>query len=472
MSRLVIVANRAATAETRDLLTDALRGVMDKHPGLWFGWNGAVARSQKQRIQTQQRYDTFTLHSWEMTPNEYDNVYHGYVHRVLWPVFHNRPDLARYQKEWFITYKTYTRMVAERVMAETRPDDVIWVQDYHLLPVGRVMRESGATHRCGFFLHQPFPPGDVFRTLPEHDWLLNCFLHYDLLGFQSSNDVNNFIAYLLRHYRAERLTEETLKVNGHILTVGIFPCGIATDRARDEHVALPQTDAVPMDNLRSTIISHDVISDISGIDYRLDALRTFLTQYPAFRRNVSLVQLADPLQEYPLATPELCSKLERFCGEINGQYGDFSWYPVNYIHNNLCSRQLINTLYRHAQVALFTPLSDGMHLGAKAFILAQDPADPGVLILSQFTGAAEQLSDALLVNPYDACAISEALHSALSMPLAERKRRHSRLLEKVKRYDCHWWGDTFIRALTATAVVAPPRFACTHYGIFTAQRLY
>lgn len=201
-------------------------------------------------------------------------------------------------------------------------------------------------------------------------------------------------------------------------------------------------------------------------------MRALINTWPHYVRGVSLLQICDPAREYPWSSPDLCTRLERFCGEVNGQYGDFTWYPVNYIHNALCKHELLSALYARADVALFTPLSEGMSLSAKAFILAQDPEDPGVLILSACSGAAEQLAEALIVNPYDARSTGEALHSALAMPLHERKRRHSRLLAKVQRYDCHWWAAAFLTALSGTAPPWQGVFRTSHHGVFTPQKLY
>lgn len=473
MSQLIIVSNRCLSGNVNhaDPLLDALNKTLQKYPGKWYGWNGEINTSRKKPVRQQYRHTCFEAHCRALTPNEYDNYYQGYVHSVLWPVFHNRPDLASYKKEYFTTYKTYVSDVARSVGEELSADDIIWVHDYHMLPVGKLLRDDGHRNACGFFLHQPFPPGDVLRSIPEHDWLMNALLHYDLIGFQSSSDINNFLSYALRYYRAERVSADTLQVNGRNIKIGIFPCGIDTESVDN---ALHANRAV-QDYKRKIIISNDVISDISGIYYRLDAMRTFLNHHPQYIRDVSLLQISDPSREYPWSTADLCTRLERFCGELNGQYGDFSWYPVNYIHNDLCNRALMYELYAKAHVALFTPLSEGTSLSAKEFILAQDPEDPGVLILSFLTGAAEQLSEAIIVNPYDSFGTSDALHSALSMPLHERKRRHSLLLEKVRRYDCQWWGRAFLAVLTGEGAKndrTPPVFRTSHYGIFTPQRLY
>ncbi|WP_395489342.1 trehalose-6-phosphate synthase [Cedecea davisae] len=470
MSRLIMLSNRCEPehGQSGSLLPAALGSIFRKRPGIWFGWNGEISPGKKYRKDRCSHHSGYRQHSWGLTPGEYDNFYQGYIHNVLWPVFHNRPDLIHYKKEYFTCWKNYNHDVKERVAAEIGEGDVVWVQDYHLLLSGKMLREDGHANRCGFFLHQPFPPGEILRSVPEHDAIMQAFFSYDQLGFQSSGDVNNFLAYALRFYRVERLADNLIQLNGHAIKLGIFPCGI--DK---ETPPLTQNGAEAMNNYhRQIIISNDTISDISGVHYHLDAMEIFLHSHPEFLRDVSLLQLSDTSRGYPYSAHDLCARLERQCGEINGKFGDASWYPVNYIRNNLCHPDLIYALYRKAHVAMFTPLCEAMNLRAKAFILAQDPEDPGVLMLSAFTGTAEQLGEAVLVNPYDAAEVSRALYSALTMPLHERKRRHHQLLAKVERYDAQWWARAFLDELCAEPAPAAAPFRTSHHGIFTPQRIY
>lgn len=449
MSRLIILSNRCEpyANSSDDMLFHTLSEISRKYNALWFGWNGNISVSKRKQPYRQVKSEGGEKFSWDLSPGEYDNFYQGYIHKVLWPVFHNRPDLAEYKREYFISWKSYSRDVGNKVIPFLKNNDVIWVHDYHLLPVARIIREEHVENKIGFFLHQPFPPGDVLRSVPEHDWLIQSLLHYDCIGFQSSGDINNFISYVFRYYRAWRISKDAIKVNNHIIKVCVLPCGI--DKNTEFH------NQQELNNVRhyhrQIIISNDIVNEISGVDYRLQAMKKFLELYPQYLRDVSLLQISDPSGEYPASTTDMSSRLERLCGEINGQYGDLSWYPINYIHNHQCTKAMIFALYNKARVAMFTPLSEGMSLGAKEFILAQDGDDPGVLLLSALTGTAEILTEAVIVNPYDVCDTSEALHSALMMPLHERKRRHSQLLNKVKRYDCHWWATEFLAALCGDA---------------------
>ncbi|NIG74477.1 trehalose-6-phosphate synthase [Klebsiella sp. Ap-873] len=473
MSRLIMLSNRCEPerGQRGDPLLPVLHAVLKKHSGLWFGWNGEIAAGNKQRKERFFSQPGYQQYSWALTPNEYDNFYQGYIHQVLWPVFHNRPDLIHYKKEYFTTWKNYNHDVKARVTAKIEPDDIVWVQDYHLLFTGKMLKEDGYTNRCGFFLHQPFPPGDVLRSVPEHDSLMQALFSYDLLGFQSSGDVNNFLAYALRFYRVERLADNLIQLNGHIIRLGIFPCGV--DKTLPP---LSHTNAEAVRNYpRQIVISNDTISDISGVHCHLNTMETFLSTHPEYLRDVSLLQISDASRGYSWSARDLCDQLEHQCAEINARFGDSGWYPINYIRNHLCHSDLIYAFYRNAHVAMFTPLSEGMSLEAKAFVLAQDAEDPGVLMLSALTGTAEQLTDAVLINPYDANEASHALYSALTMPLHERKRRHQQLLAKVERYDSQWWARAFLDSLSAKPAPAPATvipFRASHHGIFTPQNLY
>ncbi|EOI3457085.1 trehalose-6-phosphate synthase [Cronobacter turicensis] len=466
MSRLVMISSRCGVPHGADAQAEALHDIMRQRGGLWMGWSGAVGLAGEPRRIAMRETAGYTRQRWDMSPAEYAGYYHGYVHQALWPVFHNRPDLAAHQKSAFSAYKAWNEAVAEMAAEEICPDDIVWVQDYHLIPLGRGLKEAGLLNPCGFFLHQPFPPGDVFRTLPEHDWLMRSLFYYDLIGFQSGSDVNNFLMCVMRHYRTERLSATTLRVNGHIINVGVFPCGVATHRPTRHAPLAPKNGALYS---RKLIVSDDVINDISGIHYRIDAMRNLLNNHPQYLRDVTLLQLSDPAKEYPHFSPQLERQLARFCSEVNGAFGDLSWFPVNYLHNDALNRRAIAGIYARSRAALFTPLSEGVSLSAKAYVLAQDAADPGVLILSQCSGTAEQLKGAMVVNPYDASELSEALHSALAMPLAERKQRHTALLTQVRQYDNQWWASAFLDALDG--MPAPPRFP-RQRGIFTPQNLY
>ncbi|CCJ74180.1 Alpha,alpha-trehalose-phosphate synthase [UDP-forming] [Cronobacter condimenti 1330] len=461
-----MISSRCGVPHGADAQAEALHDIMRRRGGLWMGWSGAVGPDGEPRRITVRETAGYTRQRWNMSPAEHADYYHGYVHQALWPVFHNRPDLATHPKTAFCAYKAWNEAVAEIATDGICPDDVVWVQDYHLIPLGRCLKEAGLLNPCGFFLHQPFPPGDVFRTLPEHDWLMRSLFFYDLIGFQSGSDVNHFLLCVMRHYRTERLSATTLRVNGHIINVGVFPCGVATPR----RATLPGTHGERYP--RKLIVSDDVINDISGIHYRIDAMRTLLNNHPQYLRDVTLLQISDPAKEYPHFSPRLEQQLARFCSEVNGAFGDLCWFPVNYLHNDALNRRAIGEIYASASVGLFTPLSEGVSLSAKAYVLAQNAADPGVLILSHCTGTAEQLKGAMVVNPYDAYELSEALHSALAMPLAERKQRHAALLTQVRQYDNQWWASTFLDALGGESYASTTLRFPRQYGIFTPQNLY
>ncbi|ENV4178565.1 trehalose-6-phosphate synthase [Escherichia coli] len=475
MTRLMLVTSHCDTNKQQTPFDKAVNENIEAYGGIRFGWNGSLSKGKCQRQTYSLRIDAAEYHTWDISPGEYENYYRGYVHQTLWPIFHNRPDLAVYRREYFTAYKSYNAEVVELLSKEICGDDLIWVHDYHHLAVGRMLKEAGYLNQCGLLLHQPFPAGDIFRTLSEHEWLLQSILHYDLLGFQSAYDANSFISYITRHYRAERLSENMMKVNGHIISIGVFPCGIATHSQNIKKKATLKPDDIIQKYNRRIIISNDVINDISGTYYRMDAMRSLLNAYPQFIRDVSLLQISQPAHENSHASPDLQNKLEGLCGRINGQYGDFTWYPINYLNNSLCSHEIIHALYARAEVAIFTSLCEGMSLEAKEFILAQPTDNPGVLIISLFSGAAEQLSDAIIINPYDVTETASAIHSALMMPLHERKRRHQNLLQKVHRQNNHWWRQSFQSALEENeAPLGPPEEIpnSMNYGVLLSKKIY
>lgn len=463
MSRLIMASNQCDVISHSPLrpLSETLFGVAKQKNALWLGWSGEISKDDKRSIR-QRELAECELCSWSLTAEEYGDYYHGYVHKQLWPVFHNRPDLAVFQSGAFEAYRRYNERVAEQIADHLCPDDSVWVHDYHLMGVARNLKEAGYLNRCGFFLHHAFPPGEIFRALPEHDWLMQSLFYYDLVGFQSRNDASHFVTWISRRYRTEKVSETLFRVNGHLLRVGVFPCGVA---------ASPPPAGVRKERPR-WVVSTDVISDASGIAWRLAALRQLLEQHPQYLHDVTLVQVSDPSRASPCFTPGLRHQLERLCGELNGSYGDFDWSPVNYLHNDTPETARRESLYSQSCIGLFTPFCEGMSLEAKKYVLAQDPADPGVLILSHFTGAAEQLHDALLVNPYDAGELSEALHCALSMPLAERKRRHQQLRQQICHYNHHWWVSGFLNALEADTETVPDPFFLPAHRLFASPGRY
>ncbi len=444
MNRLVIVSNRVADLRSSSQsggLADALRA----RGGIWFGWDGET--SDHLAAPTIDDIGPVRTIAMPLTEADYEEYYVGFANSVLWPLFHYRLDLVDYRTEFHGGYMRVNRRLAETLLPELRADDVIWVHDYHLIPFAACLRALGCRQRIGFFLHIPFPPPDLLTATPNHETLVEALLEYDVVGFQTSGDAANLKRYLAEQLGREVSDDGRVDVGGRTVLVERFPIGIDV-AAFAEMARLPSSE-VELDTLRQRILGRKQIIGVDRLDYskglpeRLTAFERLLARHPELERAVSLLQIAPPTREDVSAYPTIRKELEGMTGSINGRFADINWTPVRYIHRAV-PRERLASLFRASQVGLVTPLRDGMNLVAKEYVAAQDPDDPGVLVLSQFAGAAEELQEALIVNPYDADDVADRLYEALTMPLDERKDRHAALRERIFRQDARAWLEGFL----------------------------
>lgn len=428
-------------------MTVALWSSLKKSGGVWIGWDGNICS----KLPAQKNYYTegVEFHTTELTAHEYKNFYPGYANSVLWPVFHNRIDLIQHDQDFKSIYEQTVQRIVTLFKDKISPDDLIWVHDYQMIPCGLELRNQGKVNSIGFFLHIPFPPKDLVRCIPDHHWLITSMLNYDLIGFQTENDLRNFHHYVTHHTDARVLEESSYFYKGRIVKTGVFPIGIDPKEIselllseRSKALAIKYQHHFTSD----LIIGVDRLDYSKGLPHRIHSIRNFFQLYPEMKTKISLLQIAAPSREKITAYEKLSEQMDYLTGKINGDLGDLYWSPVYYIHHNV-KREDLPILYRISKVGLVTPLCDGMNLVAKEYVAAQDPEDPGVLILSEFTGAAQQFKDALLVNPYDIDASSRAIHQALTMPVEERKKRYQSLMKCVVNEDIHWWCETFLAAL-------------------------
>ena len=458
MSRLVVVSNRVADPRKAAAggLAVALGDAMNGTGGMWFGWSGAIVENGVRgegKLHLQQAGQV-TLATVDLSAEDHNGYYLGYSNSVLWPVFHYRLDLARFDAGYIDAYRRVNRLFARQLMTQLRPDDIIWIHDYHLIPMAAELRAFGATQRIGFFLHIPLPPQQILAAIPQHEWLIKALFAYDLVGFQSEADLKNFSRYVQAEAGATDLGDHRFGAFNRTVQAGAFPIGIDVD----EFVAL--THAKEAQDMyermkdeysrRKLLLGVERLDYSKGLPHRLRAFKSLLKKYPDNLGSATLIQIASPSREDMGAYTDLRQELESLCGAINGDFGELDWMPVRYIHRNVARKRLPG-LYRVGCVALVTPLRDGMNLVAKEFIAAQNPGNPGVLVLSRFAGAAEQLKDALLVNPYDTDGTADTIHQALQMPLPERQARHQKLLANIRAYDVHWWRKTYLAALNEAA---------------------
>ena len=457
MSRLVVVSNRLADPRKTAAggLAVALGEALHATGGLWFGWSGNVVEGGtpgEGELHTQQAGNV-TLATIDLCQEDHDSYYLGYSNGVLWPVFHYRLDLADFDAGYINGYRRVNQLFARKLMPLLQPGDILWIHDYHLIPLAAELRAMGCTHRIGFFLHIPLPPPLILAAIPQHEWLVRSLFAYDLVGFQSEADVAHFAHYVGTEAGAQALDPHHFRAFHRTVRAQAFPIGIDVD----EFKALTHAEeAMDMYHRmreeyarRRLLLGIDRLDYSKGLPHRLQAFRQLLARYPENHRSATLIQIASPSRETVDAYADIRHALENLCGVINGDYGELDWMPVRYIHRTV-ARKRVPGLCRAAAVGLVTPLRDGMNLVAKEYIAAQDPADPGVLVLSRFAGAAEQLKDALLVNPYDTHGTAETIQQALQMPLEERQRRHQLLLNNIRTFDVHWWRRTYLEALAET----------------------
>ncbi|HEY1608953.1 MAG TPA: alpha,alpha-trehalose-phosphate synthase (UDP-forming) [Paraburkholderia sp.] len=462
MGRLIVVSNRVATPnETKGSaggLAVGVFGALKDAGGVWFGWSGDVVSETVANAGPMLDEDgPVTFATVGLTRKDYDQYYRGFSNATLWPVFHYRNDLARYEREEYAGYRRVNAWLAHKLVKLIQPDDVIWVHDYHLIPFAEALRAEGVTNRIGFFLHIPFPSPQVLQTIPTHEELVKSLCCCDLVGFQTSNDQQAFHDYIARSARGT----VTLTANGEhgdieafgrklrtgVYRIGVFPDEIAEQAKRYEsrqHVL----DLKQSLEGRKLIMSVDRLDYSKGLVERFRAFEQLLERTPEWRGNVTLVQIAPPTRSDVASYRSIREELEGEAGRINGRYSGLDYTPIRYLSQQY-DRWKLMSLFRESQVGFVTPLHDGMNLVAKEYVAAQNPDDPGVLVLSVFAGAAAELSGALHVNPHDALGMCEALQTALSMPLAERKTRYEINMDALRRNDLGVWRDTFLSDLRA-----------------------
>ncbi|MBO1360905.1 trehalose-6-phosphate synthase [Acetobacter sacchari] len=443
MGRLVIVSNRVPDphelAQPAGGLTVALADALRSgDPCLWFGWSGRQMEFEGDPTPNVETHGSVTYATIPLTPAQHRGYYQNFSNGILWPLFHYRLGLMSYERADWIRYLEVNRLFARGLASLLEPGDTVWIHDYHLFPLGQELRNLGFQGRIGFFLHIPLPPWSLFRALPPAEPILRSMQAYDLIGLQTEEDANN----LRGCFEAEGLSGAD--------RVRPFPIGIdPTQFGADARLAFAGKE---VQRLRDSVHDEPLIIGVDRLDYskglqeRFLGYERLLTRYPEHRRHVTYLQVAPvsrgEVEEYRL----LRRQLDETIGRINGAFAEFDWTPIRYLTRPV-PRSVLAGFYRLADVALITPLRDGMNLVAKEYIAAQDPEHPGALVLSHLAGAAPELSEALLVNPHDADAIADALHEALTMNLDERKRRWALLDNEVRSTTAGSWARDFLTAL-------------------------
>ncbi|WP_189990618.1 alpha,alpha-trehalose-phosphate synthase (UDP-forming) [Thalassobaculum fulvum] len=460
MRRVLIASNRVPPLDGDSRaggLAIALRPVLAERGGLWLGWSGRTSASPAGRARLADA-GSFAVATLDLTEQERSRYYDGMANCALWPVLHGRLDLARFDYADYTAYRTVNRRFADALLAEVGPTTSVWVHDYHLMPLGRMLRNRCVRGPIGFFLHVPFPPAETFAAMPWALELVDDLAAYDLVGFQTRACVQNFLDFVERHRLGRRVGEDLVTIGWTTVRVGAFPVGADTHG----FAALAASPAVAARaaRLRATAGSPLTIASVDRLDYskglaeRFRTVETLLERHPEWAGQATLFQIAAPSR---LLVPEyraIQGELEALSGRINARFGMVDWTPIRLMHRTVDHAQ-VAALLRASRVGMVTPLRDGMNLVAKEFVAAQDPDDPGVLVLSRFASAAEELPTALQVNPHDVEATARELRTALQMPLDERRERWRTMMEHLAVHDVHRWGRTFLETLSNSRSGAP-----------------
>ncbi|MDR5813999.1 alpha,alpha-trehalose-phosphate synthase (UDP-forming) [Caballeronia sp. LZ033] len=466
MSRLIIVSNRVAPISEGGPAAGGLAvGVYDalkETGGMWFGWSGDVlssptdAQSHNQPGIKLEEHGPVTFATIGLSRRDYDQYYRGFSNATLWPAFHYRPDLIEFDRNEFDGYCRVNRWLAAQLAPLLKPDDIIWVHDYHLIPFAQALRAHGVTNRIGFFLHIPFPAPQILLAVPRHGELMEALCAFDLLGFQTEPDLQAFCEYIVTEaggaVTRNAAQPAGIRAFGQTLRAAAYPIGVYPDEIAA--LAKDGESGRDVEIVKATLHHRKLVMSVDRLDYskglveRFRAFERLVEHDPHQRNNVSFLQIAPPTRSDVDAYRDIRLQLEAESGRINGRYAELDWTPIRYIHRQY-ERPVLAALFREAHVGLVTPLRDGMNLVAKEYVSAQDPDDPGVLVLSQFAGAARELTAALIVNPLDIDGMADALATALKMPLAERRARYDEMMQQLRDNNVSVWRDNFLRDLNA-----------------------
>jgi trehalose 6-phosphate synthase len=453
MNRLVVVSNRVplpSAGQAAGGLAVALDGLMEKRGGLWFGWSGAVtpdAATTDARIESAGAVDYATV---DLTAEEHDRYYSNFSNGMLWPLLHSMSELMKFDRRDARVYRAVNERLAGQLALLVQHGDLIWVHDYHLIPMAAALRAKGVKNPIGFFLHIPFASPDVLGSAPEIAGLVRDLLAADLLGFQTDNDMANFAAAAQAFAGAVKVSATALSFNGRRVRLGVFPVEIEAHSFARMAAEMERSDKCQA--LKTSLLGQKLVLGIDRLDptkgllQRLDGYRCLLERNEDHLGKVTMVQVAAVSRKDVMSYRELRQDLDTAAGSLNSDIGEPEWTPLRLL-SKATVRPVVAGYMRIARVGLVTPLRDGMNLVAKEFVAAQNPADPGVLVLSKFAGAARQLDAALLVNPHDPDAMADAMDQALRMGLAERQQRWRSLWEAIEHRSPVVWGRSFVAGL-------------------------
>ena len=457
--RLIVVSNRvpwpsSSTAAAAGGLAVALEAALKVRGGLWFGWSGKTSEESCPGPQCRS-VGSLTYAVCDLSRRDIEQYYCGFANQALWPICHYRLDLAKLSECNAAAYFRVNEQFARQLHKLLRRDDIIWVHDYHLIPMARFLRQMGCANRIGFFLHIPWPGPDVASALPAYQRILRCFGAYDVVGFQTEADADNFRDCIVAANAGRAASGDWCEIDGRRMQVSAFPIGIDNEAIAQEARAAEKNSTVK--RMLASLEGRDLVIGVDRLDYskglkqRMAAFATFLERSPqAARARVTMLQITPKSRSEVPEYARIQRDLEEEAGRINGKLGDVDWTPLRYISKSM-SHSVLAGLYRMSRIGLVTPLRDGMNLVAKEYVASQAPDNPGVLVLSQFAGAAQELKSALIVNSYDIEATAAAIARAFAMPLDERKDRWHAMMAALRANSVHDWASHFLQALANEA---------------------
>jgi len=457
-ARIVCISNRVSLprkAAAPGGLAVGVLGALKSSGGLWFGWGGELSDVESAEPDLQSR-DGVTYATLKLRRQEFNRYYNGYSNGALWPLFHYMSSKFRFRHEEYEAYESINGQFAQKLLPLLRPDDLLWVHDYHLIPLARRLREFGVRNAIGFFLHIPFPHIETLRVLPGYENLVRDLGQFDVVGFQTAGDLASFQS-AVSHIQtakppgAER-TSTGMQLDGRDIHAGVFPIGVDVESIATDAERASRSEVIK--RMIASLVGRKLMIGVDRLDYskglveRFATYEQFLETYPDKRAHITYLQIAPVSRKDVPSYVDIRRSLEQASGRTNGRFADADWTPIRYLNRNYPHETLMGFL-RIGNVGLVTPLRDGMNLVAKEYVAAQDPENPGVLILSNFAGAAYELDAALQVNPHDTRAVVQAIDQALMMSLPERRERYASLMTALRRHSIQVWADRFITQLKA-----------------------
>jgi trehalose 6-phosphate synthase/phosphatase len=462
--RLVIIANRLPFTITRDDdnlnftpssggLVSAMNSFQESWNGeiLWVGWPGLTISEKEKKFVTQKAMEEYKSHPVFLQEKTMDKFYHGFCNKTLWPLFHYFPLLATYDEEQWNTYKTVNKAFLDACKSILRPDDILWIHDYHLMLFPKLLRDQMPGANIGFFLHIPFPSYEIFRLIPR-DWgieILEGMLGSDVIGFHTHDYTQYFLRNVLRILGHEHNLGQMILPN-RIVKADTFPLGIDYNKFNKAHeiddVKKERDELSRTLNVKKTIFSVDRLDYTKGIINRLHGYELFLEKNPSWHKNIVFILVVVPSRVSIEHYQNMKNRIDELVGKINGKYGCLTWNPIVYQFKSLTFPAL-SALYNLSDVALITPLRDGMNLVAKEYVASRTD-DKGVIILSEFAGAAKEMGEAIIINPNHKEEIAKAILSAVEMPESEQRTRINLMQTRLQTYDVKRWAGDFLQTLS------------------------